>query len=406
MHYSLKSFILILTALLYTGHSNALFYKQTKTTTISSAADTTWTIVGAGPAGIAVIGMLLDIGIDGKTITWIDPEFNVGRMGAHYYNVPGNALAENYIAFVNECHTFKNYSSPALDYLRNYYPYEACSLHIIIDALRDITAYLKTKVTCHADTINNLQFKENNWHISLKNNTFFTSHNVVLATGSHPRTFNYPCEYTIPLDDALDNTKLISHLQPEDTIGLVGGSHSGTLVLKYLYESKVKRIINFYVDPITYAYDMGNNNTPEYNGLKGDVAQWAFDVLEAEHPASIFRIKNTEIARASWIPICNKIIYAIGYERNAIPLIDINKNDLFYDDTTGIIGVAPCLFGIGFAFPEKIIDQWGKTQHTVGIIDFLQYAQRIVPQWTATKKTLPINLDAFEKLFAINLIQQ
>ena len=38
---------------------------------------TDWLIVGAGPAGIATAGVLIDLGIDPHTMVWLDPEFNV-----------------------------------------------------------------------------------------------------------------------------------------------------------------------------------------------------------------------------------------------------------------------------------------------------------------------------------------
>ena len=36
-----------------------------------------WTVIGAGPAGIAAVGRLLDHGIVGEQIAWIDPEFDI-----------------------------------------------------------------------------------------------------------------------------------------------------------------------------------------------------------------------------------------------------------------------------------------------------------------------------------------
>ncbi|HXL73262.1 MAG TPA: pyridine nucleotide-disulfide oxidoreductase, partial [bacterium] len=34
-----------------------------------------WAIAGAGPAGIAALGQLLDRGIAGEKILWLDPHF-------------------------------------------------------------------------------------------------------------------------------------------------------------------------------------------------------------------------------------------------------------------------------------------------------------------------------------------
>jgi thioredoxin reductase len=47
-----------------------------------------WIIIGAGPCGIASVGYLLDC-MDVEVI-WIDPFFEIGRMGKHYRHVPAN----------------------------------------------------------------------------------------------------------------------------------------------------------------------------------------------------------------------------------------------------------------------------------------------------------------------------
>lgn len=43
------------------------------------------TVIGAGPAGLAVVANLLDCAV--KPILWIDPEFNGGRL-SRYLEVP------------------------------------------------------------------------------------------------------------------------------------------------------------------------------------------------------------------------------------------------------------------------------------------------------------------------------
>lgn len=44
-------------------------------------------VVGAGPAGLAVIGNLLEKQLGGK-IAWIDPYFQAGRVNRKYREVP------------------------------------------------------------------------------------------------------------------------------------------------------------------------------------------------------------------------------------------------------------------------------------------------------------------------------
>jgi cation diffusion facilitator CzcD-associated flavoprotein CzcO len=43
-------------------------------------------VVGAGPAGIAVVGNLLEMGL--SKIAWVDPYFDGGRINRQYREVP------------------------------------------------------------------------------------------------------------------------------------------------------------------------------------------------------------------------------------------------------------------------------------------------------------------------------
>jgi len=389
----------LLILLSFTITTSTTLLKQLKGS-VDHNADITWTIVGAGPAGIAVVGLLLDLGVDGRTITWLDPEFNIGRLGKYYYHVPGNAKAIDYISFINQCHTFQEYSSPALESLRMHDPNEFCTLAVIISPLQDITHYLRGKVVARKNRITRLSFENEEWQVALNNDMQFSSHNVVLATGSHSQTLNYPCKEEIPLDLALDKQTLAKLVERDETIALVGGSHSAILILKYLYELGIQRIINFFKHPIIYYYDMGEENPTNPNGLRGIVAKWAYTILEKQQPPNIMRIQNTPTSRSSWLPVCDKIIYAIGYERNEIPLLNTNSQQLDYDSSTGVI--SPRLFGIGIAFPEQVTDETGKPRNLIGLLDFMTYAQQIIPGWM--KKYPHKHLLRFENLFTITLL--
>lgn len=43
-------------------------------------------VVGAGPAGVAVLGNLLELGLN--KIAWVDPVFDGGRVNSKYREVP------------------------------------------------------------------------------------------------------------------------------------------------------------------------------------------------------------------------------------------------------------------------------------------------------------------------------
>lgn len=360
------------------------------TRTTHHNCDAEWVIVGAGPAGIIIVGLLLELGTDPKSIIWLDPEFNVGRLGKYYSSVPGNAKTKIYIEFLQSCQIFMEANSPAYEKLFDLDQEIEYPLQVIVEPLADISNYLCTKVRCKKDTLCSLNFVNEVWHIGTSKECFTASH-VVLAMGAHPKKLDYDCKHEIPLDLALDKETLQKYVSAKDTIAVVGSAQSAILLLKYLSELPTGRIINFYRNPIEFGGE---------SGLKAATARWAQDVLLKTPPANLLRIYNSCDALKAWLPICTKIIYAVGFERNDIPTIN-NAPYLNFDDPSGILG--PRLFGIGIAFPEKYQDETGKIVSRIGLLAFMEYAQEILPSWLATKRCL-FDFAKFEELFDIDIL--
>jgi len=358
-----------------------------------------WAVIGFGPAGIVTAGLLIDLGVPEKDIICIDPEFNVGRLGQYYNNVPSNTKTKLFVNFIKACKTFQECKSAVIDTLYTYDQDLEYPLRIIIEPLKDISDYLRTKVVSVQDSIKSLYFEDAQWHIVTQLNERFAVENVVLATGSHPRSLDYNCTNEIGLDIALNKDALAQVVSPEDSVAVVGSSHSAVLVLKFLSEIKVKKIINFYKNPLQYSVDMGTWTLHVSTGLKGIAAQWAREVLEKNPPGNLLRLYNNKEARDAWLDVCNKIIYAVGFERNDLPIINGNTSEITYDDCSGVI--APRLFGIGIAFPEKYTDPLGNVEHRVGLNSFMEYAQRVMPEWLAKERN---RFDSFEKLFTIDVM--
>lgn len=358
---------------------------------IRYTCDYEWAIVGAGPAGIILIGLLLDLGTDPKSIVWIDPDFNVGRLGKYYSTVPGNAKTKVYIEFLTSCQTFQDAHSPALEKLYDMDQETEYPLSVVIDPLADISNYLCTKISCKKGSMCSLNFVNDVWQVGINNAPCISASHVVLATGCHPKKLDYDCKTEIPLDIALDKSALANYVCHNDTVAIVGSAQSAILLLKYLSELPCGRIINFYRNPIEFGGE---------SGLKAMTARWAKDVLLKTPPVNLLRLFNSCDALKAWLPICTKIVYAVGFERNDLPTI-ANAPYLNYEDRSGIIG--PRLFGIGIAFPEKYEDENGKTISRIGLVSFMEYAQEMLPQWMATKVSLS-RYHQFDELFTIDLL--
>lgn len=362
-----------------------------------------WCIVGGGPAGIIMVSLLRDLGVPDHEIHWADAnDFSVGRLSS-YPTVPGNVKTGALIKFFKSLKTFQEVKSPALEKLLVHdeldLNYE-CFLKVIIDPLQEITHHLLTKVDGIHGNVTSLDFVDDVWNVQIENNKIIKARYVVLATGSHPRKLDYGVK-EIPFDIALDKQALKQEIKPSDIIGVVGSAHSAILILKFLSELRVGRIINFYTEPIKYAVDMGNWILHQEEGLKGITARWAKEVLEKHLPINLIRVINTSENRRRWLNNCTKIVYACGFERNKLPLINGDNSSIQYNESTGTIG--PRLFGFGIAFPEKVTDQAGNTEHRVGLLSFLSYAQRVVPQWIATKDYME-SFKIYESLFTIDIL--
>ncbi|MCA9770505.1 hypothetical protein KC460_04010 [Candidatus Dependentiae bacterium] len=373
-----------------------LFLDKTTRDNLDQAVNAEWTIVGGGPAGITVIGLLLDAGVDPSSIIWIDPEFNVGRIGKYYSTVPANSLTKNFIAYINACKEFSTYQSEAIQHLKECDPEKECVLDLIVRPLQDITNILRNKILSLEDHVEQLNFNNNIWNIHTHNCCFKSNH-VVLATGCRPRTLNYIKDKEIQLDVALTKEELAKQIEKNDTIAVVGDKHSAMLILKFLSELPIARIMNFYRSKPIYWTDPGAENS----GLSGIAAEWAKEVYEQNPPHNLLKIFSCDETLTLWTALCTKIIYAVGYERNPLPSIN-GQTTISYDDTTGI--VMPRLFGIGIAFPEQYIASNGNIEHKVGLREFSEYAQKVIPLWMQQKKDSVRHLLPFDRLFNISYV--
>jgi len=344
----------------------------------SHAYHPTWTVIGAGPAGIVTVSTLIDNGTPADHIHWVDPSFTVGRLGAYYNNVPANSCVADFIEFLTGSATCIQHGYEAIAQLNTYDHASYQPLRVVTEPLQHITNNVRTVVHSHIGTAHTLDCVNGTWYTTCDTGETIASNYVVLATGARPRVLDYQVNDVIPLDAALNKDSLAQYVTSDDTVCVVGSAHSAILLLKYLTELSVRHIINLYRRPLIYAYHDGTNSIHPASGLKGIAAQWAYHVLEHNPPDNLTRVYNDEDNRDVYLPECTKIIYAVGYERNPLPTFS-GTEFATYDGRTGVI--APGLFGIGIAFPEQGTDSLGNREYLVGVNSFLSYAQRVVPYW-------------------------
>jgi cation diffusion facilitator CzcD-associated flavoprotein CzcO len=161
-----------------------------------------WTVIGAGAAGIAAVGRLLDRGIPPETIAWIDPAFAGGDLGQKWRSVSSNTIAGTFLSFLNGSSAFRFSEAPPLP-LREVDPEETCALALVAEPLVWVTDHLRERVDVFETTATALCLQRRQWTIQTKQQEV-ASENVILAVGAVPKKLSYPDLGEIPVEVALD----------------------------------------------------------------------------------------------------------------------------------------------------------------------------------------------------------
>jgi hypothetical protein len=340
-------------------------------------------VIGAGPAGLAVVATLLDQ--ECIPILWIDPNFEAGRL-SNYLEVPSNTKVKLFQQYVTTSPSLNRFSSKALMPFVGQDPDKGCPLNLAATMVKSLTDSIRkadsTRVHCVQKVVKELAFSEGRWKIDGADEC----ERVYLATGSHPRSLPDTGVEELLLDDVLTPTRIPELVTDDDTVGVIGSSHSAILALKNLHEcttTRPKRIINFFQSPLLFAIYKEGWILYDNTGLKGEAADWAKQELQSgnlEKEKKLERIcvkdYSPEEQVKSWQQ-CTKLVHAVGFDRNPLPKILFNGDELkqiSYDPHTGKI--ADGLYGCGIAFPEKTVDPYGNQEYAVGFWKFMRYAQK------------------------------
>ncbi len=355
-----------------------------KTSTNSEILDNNfkWSVIGAGPAGIAAVTVLLETGLAPQDIIWIDPVFNVGHLSA-YPEVPANTSALDFINYFQSSKYFKvahKYCNKLLEH--GCEPY----LKDVIIPLQSITYCLKSLVVSKLGYVTNLTKKDDYWHIVVNGQEIYKTEQVILATGSYPAKLNYDSAKNIPVEIALNKDSLAGLVDLNDTVVVFGGSHSAVLVLKFLTEIGVKNIINVYKNDLVFCNFSYDPPLHQGSGLKGVAARWAKKHLV--NPTNLVKRIKLEDFDEKLLESVDKIIYAIGYKPNLIDGIDVTNFQS--------VQMSSGLFGMGIAFPEVFVDQFGNRENLIGIDSFMDYARKVIPNLVHKRSYFKTNLPSLK----------
>ena len=233
------------------------------------------------------------------------------------------------------------------------------------------------KVVTQKSAVHKMSLTKRCWFLQADSQSYQTK-NVILALGAVPANLNYPGVDIVPFDIAIDKERLSNYVDKNKTYAVFGSSHSAIIILRYLVDLGVKKVVNFYRSPCRYAIEMGDWILFDNTGLKGQTADWARENIDGVIPANLSRYSITEPNIARFLPGCDKVIYAVGFEkRNNIVIDDYEHTN--YNPHVGII--APGLFGLGIAYPQLKADPYGNFESQVGLWKFMTYLNKVMPVW-------------------------
>lgn len=339
-----------------------------------------WCVVGAGPAGISAIGKLLDAGISAKQIAWVDPEFNVGDIGAKWYRVNGNTKVKTLKRFLSHCKSFQIEQVPDFS-IYSLNDEKSCLLEHVVEPLYWITQHFLKRVSSFKEKVCTLANNNHHWYLELEHQTLIAEQ-VILATGATPKTLPTN-KTTIPLEVALHDEKLNQLDLSNQTVGVYGSSHSAIVAMKNLLNGKVKKVINFYRQPTKYAVCLQDFILFDNTGLKDYAADWAREHIDGKWPDRLERVHCSSEEKDSKVEQCDFLIFTIGFEKRDEIKVSPYKHSLPYNESNGII--APGLFGLGIAYPCRVVDPLGNVEHDVGMNKFMCHLDHVLPIWLQYK---------------------
>jgi len=326
-------------------------------------------IIGAGATGILLLLLLQEAGVDVTNISIVDPYFDVGDLARKWTSVISNTPW-----------------SKTIDSLRAACPSLAIPVRADADSttpLVEIAHLLRSLVSPVLQRVKQIQghVLQSNYDTSKQlwmtvvnvggtQQTIETS-KLILTQGSEPKTMNLPIP-SIPLEIALDISRVKQYVKRGEKILVFGTMHSGTLVIQNLV-SLGAEVIGYYQSekPFYWARDGA------YDGIKADAADIADKIVAGNLPVTLVPTKDTaQVIRTSHS--AQWTVFAMGFTPRLVEMrVDGTQcSSSEYDEHSGRILGAPA-WGFGIAYPNRAPDgiHWD-----VSVASFLEHMKQQLPK--------------------------
>jgi hypothetical protein len=328
-----------------------------------------YTILGCGAAGILVCLELLSKGIDPSTITIIDTFFDGGALLRSWGAIYSNTTAQQIIDTLQEYDAVQGHVKA---FAEKNVPTQRVLLTEIGHLLQKSIQSFPDSIRLIQDTCQRIEQSQSGWILHCKSTTV-SSDIVFVCQGGCQKQFDAgkPC---IPLDVALDSSRLSRYVQAGQRVVVFGLAHSGTLVLKSLLQLKCSvSAIYKGKTPFLFARD------GHYDGIKEESAEIADEIVKScpSHleliSASDFPKIIKSVQRADWI------VPTIGFEASPIQIRNEGNECISYlKYSSETAELQDNLYGFGLAYPGETVLEDG-IHKDVSLPSFKAQIQRCLP---------------------------
>jgi hypothetical protein len=326
-------------------------------------------IIGGGAAGILACLELIHSGKQPSDITWIDPYFDGGALARHWGGISSNTV---WSQITDTMAKYPSAQKAISELSKKYEPQSRILLTDLGWLLLESVRCFFPEVTLLLDHCLKIQQQENGWEITTSSGTVpFKA--IFLCQGGKQKRLDFG-KSLIPIEIALDPSRISRVVRPNQSVAVVGLAHSGTLICKHLLDLGAK-VYGIYRTEKPFLYDRDG----AYDGIKQESAEIADKLLET-NSASFELIRYTDtpklvkvLGKVSWV------VSAIGFEASPIQILDakggIISSEAYNPETAEI---ALSLYGFGLAYPG-VTNQNGKLHKDVSIPAFAEQIRRCLP---------------------------
>lgn len=326
-------------------------------------------IIGAGTAGTLLCIELIQRGVHPTKITVIDRYFDGGALHRQWHSISSNTTFQQILDAMASYPIAK----PFLETLSKQYEPHQCVLLSDLGKLIQscLHIHMKETQTIHEECIS-IQKVNSQWSVKYKSGSSLFDI-VFLCQGGQQKHLDMG-KPAIPLEIALDTSRLANYVKKGDKVTVFGIAHSGTLVIKHLLQHQCQ-VVGIYKgsQPFLFARD------GHYDGIKQESAEIADDILQK-------KLHSVELISISEIPKVIKVVQksdwivsAIGFESSPIQIQGEDGQTISsfqYNPQTAEITNG--VYGFGLAYPG--ITQVNEVFYKdVSIPSFKDQIQRCLP---------------------------